>query len=324
MTAAETWLKIRRTNISSMEQLADFLQLDATLRARLLSQSPFPLNLPLHIAHKIAKNTLEDPLLRQFVPLVEEGVAVAGFTCDPVQETTYRKAPHLLKKYAARALLIPTEACGMHCRYCFRRHFAYAKGGISLDTELQMIGQDSSISEVILSGGDPLSLTNRQLKDLLVKISAIRHLKRLRFHTRMPIGIPERIDEALLSTLAECPLQVVFVLHCNHVRELDDTVLAALSRMQRIGVPVLCQSVLLKGVNDTEEALFELFETLGNHGILPYYLHQLDPVAGSAHFHVEEARGVSLMQQLQKRVSGYSLPRYVKEVSGEPHKIIIY
>ena len=324
MISTETWLKIRRTNITCIDRLADFLQLDAPLRKQLLRKSAFPLNLPLHIAHKIEKNTLDDPLLRQFVPLAEEEIAVDGFGCDPVLESNYRLSPNLLKKYAARALLIPTQACGMHCRYCFRRHFDYTAGRISLEKEVQVIAEDSSISEVILSGGDPLSLPNNQLRELLQQLETIPHLKRLRFHSRMPIGIPERIDTELVQMLSGCSLQTVFVLHSNHVKELDAKVLTSLKQLQQSGIPVLCQSVLLRGVNDTEEALFELFETLGNQGILPYYLHQLDPVSGAAHFHVDEERGIALMRELQKRLSGYSLPRYVKELPGEPHKTIIY
>lgn len=324
MMPSDNWYKIRKTNITNIDTLCDFLQLALPLRKKLLKASPFPLNLPLHIAHKIKKNTLDDPLLRQFVPLQEEDVEREGFVCDPVFETDYRLSPSLLSKYAARALLIPTQACGMHCRYCFRRHFPYAIGRDAFDKELALIAADPSLSEVILSGGDPLSLPNRRLGELVGKLEKIPHIKRLRFHSRFPIGIPERIDDGFLQIVQECSLQVVFILHCNHARELDDSVLASLKQLQKIGIPILTQSVLLKGVNDTFEALLDLFERLGNHGIIPYYLHQLDPVKGAAHFHVEEKRGIALMKELQKHLSGYALPRYVKEVSGEPHKTIVY
>lgn len=324
MRSSEVWLKIRRTNITCLDRLIDFLQLAPPLRKKLLKGSSFPLNLPLHIAHKIEKNTLDDPLLRQFVPLVEEAVETKGFGCDPVSESHYRLSPNLLSKYSTRALLITSQVCGKHCRYCFRRHFPYTSGRVTFEKELELITGDPTLSEVILSGGDPLSLPNKQLGELIGKLEKIPHIKRLRFHSRLPIGIPERIDEGFLRIVNECSLQSVFVFQCNHVKELDAKVLASMEQLQRCGIPILCQSVLLREVNDTFDALFDLFEKLGNHGIIPYYLHQLDPVAGAAHFHVDEEKGIALMQKLQKHLSGYTLPRYVKEMSGEPHKTIIY
>lgn len=324
MMSSEVWLKIRKTNITDIDKLCDFLKLAPPLRKKLLKQSPFSLNIPLHIARKIKKNTLDDPLLRQFVPLQEEDVETKGFVCDPVCESHYRLSPNLLSKYVSRALLIPTQACGIHCRYCFRRHFPYASGRDAFEKEIALIAADSSLSEVILSGGDPLSLPNSRLGELIGKLEKVPHIKRLRFHSRFPLGIPERIDEGFLKIVQECSLQVVFVLHCNHVNELDDTVIASLKQLQRCGIPLLTQSVLLKGVNDTFDVLLDLFETLGNHGMIPYYLHQLDPVKGAAHFHVDEDKGIALMKELQKHLSGYTLPRYVKEVPGEPHKTTIY
>lgn len=324
MDAPEVWLKIRKTNITDIHRLSDLLELSGPLRSRLLQAPSFPLNIPLHIAHKIKKNTLDDPLLRQFLPLQEETVETEGFTCDPVEESHYHLSPSLLSKYRGRALLITSPACGMHCRFCFRRYFPYPKGDNSFDSELKLIAADDSLSEVILSGGDPLSLSNRHLSALMARLEKIPHIKTLRFHSRMPIGIPERIDAQFLSALQKSSLQVFFVVHSNHPLELDEKVLTALRQMQQRGVSLLCQTVLLKGVNDSFETLYALFGTLARHGIIPYYLHQLDRVAGGAHFFVEESRGIALMKQLQEHLPGYALPRYVKEVPGNHFKTIIY
>ncbi len=266
------------------------------------------------------KGRLDDPLLRQFVPLQEEEIPQAGFIADPLQESAFCKTAKLLSKYSCRALLMPTAACALHCRYCFRRNFPFEKGKPAFERELELIRKESSLKEIILSGGDPLSLPNRELKDLMEALESIPHLRRLRFHTRFPVGIPERIDAALLTLFARCSLQIVFVIHCNHPHELDSDVLASLKAVQRLGIPVLAQTVLLKGVNEDFLCLQELFETLADHGIVPYYLHQLDAVAGAAHFHVPKEKGLALMQQLKENCSGYAVPRYVEEIPGALHK----
>ena len=175
----------------------------------------------------------------------------------------------------------------------------------------------------MLSGGDPLSLTNERLADLINRLSVIPHVQRLRFHTRFPIGIPERIDDGLLNILAVTRLQVYFVIHCNHANELDADIFEALKKVQRLGIPVLSQTVLLKGVNDQVSILKDLFETLSNNGIIPYYLHQLDRVRGAAHFEVDEAIGRQLIAGLSKLLPGYAIPKYVREIPGEPSKTIL-
>ena len=199
----------------------------------------------------------------------------------------------------------------MHCRYCFRRHFDYEPGEFDVPND---------INEIILSGGDPLSLSDEKLRALLEKVN-LPHIKRIRFHTRFPVGIPERIDQNFLAILDAVPQQVWFVVHINHPRELDPTVLEHLKEISRLGIPVLNQAVLLKGVNDSVEVLQELFEQLADHAITPYYLHQLDRVEGAAHF--EATNGPELMRELAKRLSGYALPRYVREETGLPHKTVI-
>lgn len=317
----DSWRQIQRENFTSLSHLADFLQLSQEQRALLISPSSFILNLPRRLADKMAKGTLDDPLVRQFVPLAQELNIVAGFVKDPVGDCSSQLTSRLLKKYAGRALLITTGACAMHCRYCFRREYDYQVSKDTFSAELELIAQDSSIREVMLSGGDPLSLSNEKLTALLKGIEAIEHVKIIRFHTRFPIGIPERLDGPFLNLVHNLKKQVYFVVHVNHPLELDDEVLLALKKLK---VPLLNQAVLLKDVNDDEETLFSLCSKLIEHGILPYYLHQLDQVVGSAHFHVDEERGRELIEYLRKNLSGYAVPKYVREIEGEFSKSPLY
>lgn len=242
---------------------------------------------------------------------------------DPVGDQSFRCGPKLLHKYQGRVLLVTTGACAMNCRFCFRQNFDYDVVDKSFEVELDQIAKDPTIFEVILSGGDPLSLPNRNLASLLKKIASIPHVRRIRFHTRFPIGIPERIDDEFLKMMESSPLQIWFILHCNHPREMDEDVIAAMTQLRKRGVNVLNQGVLLKGVNDDIETLAGLYLTLVDHGIFPYYLHQLDRVQGTAHFEVEEREGVRLMEELQKRLPGYAVPKYVREIAGQPSKTLI-
>ncbi len=317
------WRQILRQNFTRWEKLADFLELDANQRMMILAKPNFTLNLPLRLAQKIAKNTLDDPILRQFLPTVEEERQTSGFTKDPIGDVLSRKTPKLLHKYQGRALLVCTGACAMHCRYCFRQHFEYDGADNAFKEELQAIADDDSIHEIILSGGDPLSLSDSVLQKLLMALSAIPHVSRIRFHTRFPIGIPERIDEGFLSLLQETRCQIWFVIHANHPSELDEEVLNRLRLIQRLGIVILNQAVLLRGVNDNLETLKSLCEKLANHGVMPYYLHQLDPVQGAAHFEVSEMEGLHLHKTLAGELSGYAVPKYVRETAGEPGKTIL-
>lgn len=311
------WREIQRQNFTSWEKLAAFLQL-ATNGP--VIKSRFSLNLPLRLAQKIKKRDWDDPILKQFLPHRLEMVKNPEFTDDPVGDQHSQQSEKLLKKYQGRALLICTSSCAMHCRYCFRQNFPYETQG-GFDDELRLIEQDASLTEIILSGGDPLSLADRVLEELLHRLDQISHLKRVRFHTRFPIGIPERIDTPFLEILANRRLQVIFVIHCNHPQELDDDVAKALKKIQCLGIPVLNQAVLLQGVNDSVEVLKELCEKLADAGVLPYYLHQLDKVQGAAHFEVDEQKGQALIDELTTLLSGYAVPKYVKEVSGHPSKL---
>lgn len=314
------WKTILKSNFTSIEELADFLELKSDDRKLLLKNPRFILNVPFRLASKMQKGTLDDPLARQFLPHVHEQSEESGYLLDPNQEQFHHLTPKMLKKYNGRVLLLPTSACAMHCRYCFRQNFPYDVSDKSLEREFEQIRADPSIFEVILSGGDPLSLSDQNLSALLESLDNIPHVRLIRFHTRFPIGIPERLDAALLAILQKVSKQVIFVLHINHPKELDKDVVMALKPIKALGIPILCQSVLLKGVNDSEEVLASLYTTLIENGIIPYYLHQLDHVKGAQSFEVDESKGHALIDALQKRLPGYAVPRYVKEISGQASK----
>lgn len=315
------WRIIQKDNFTLLNPLISFLELEEKKAVHLINRPAFPLNLPRRLAEKIAKNSLDDPILKQFVPLAEETQKREEFSLDPVHDQEFRKEKKLLKKYEGRALLISTSACAMHCRYCFRQHFDYETEA-GFEKELEYLRQDPTINEVILSGGDPLSLGNDRLKQLIDTLETIPHLKILRFHSRFPIGIPERIDEGFLKILASTRLQVIFVVHCNHAQELDEEILSSLKKIRYLGIPILNQSVLLKGINDSFDVLKALCTLLIENGMIPYYLHQLDQVAGAGHFEVSPATGIALIEQLRASLPGFAVPRYVKEIANEKNKTL--
>jgi EF-P beta-lysylation protein EpmB len=232
----------------------------------------------------------------------------------------------MLQKYQGRALLVTTGACAVHCRYCFRRHFPYADSNplaSQWQQTIEQIQHDQSINEVILSGGDPLSLSDDKLSRLVEDLSAIPHLKRLRIHTRLPVVLPERIDERLLAWLQRCPLKVVMVIHANHANEIDNEAEQALASLQKAGCQLLNQAVLLKGVNDSAAALVALSERLSEVDVMPYYLHLLDKVAGAQHFDVPEQEALELIAAIRTQLPGYLVPRLVREIQGEASKTVI-
>jgi EF-P beta-lysylation protein EpmB len=264
-----------------------------------------------------------DPLLRQVLPLKAEQLPVEGFGPDPVGDRPATRVPGLVQKYAGRALLMVHGACAIHCRYCFRRHYPYADLGASnprLRGAVDAIAADSSLTEVILSGGDPLLLDDGPLGALLRRLDAIPHLRRLRIHSRLPVVLPERVTEGLCLAVGGMRLSPVVVIHANHPQELGPDTASALGRLRGAGVTLLNQSVLLGGVNDRVDTLGELSERLFAQGVLPYYLHQLDPVQGAAHFQVPDTNALALLEGLRVHLPGYLVPRLVREVSGEAFK----
>jgi EF-P beta-lysylation protein EpmB len=292
-------------------------------RARLAARQ-FPLFVPRGYLARMRPGDAADPLLRQVLPLAEELVEVPGFVADPVGDAAAARQPGLLHKYAGRVLLITTGTCAVHCRYCFRRHYPYVETPRSLDDwrpALDEIAADDSVHEVILSGGDPLTIVDATLAELIDELAAIDQLRRLRVHTRLPIVIPERVTDSLIEMLRGSRLTPIVVVHANHANELDAHVAVALAKLADAGIVLLNQSVLLAGVNDTVEAQAELCERLVDLRVLPYYLHQLDRVAGAAHFEVPIVSGQRIIDELRSRLPGYVVPRYVQEIVGANSKI---
>jgi EF-P beta-lysylation protein EpmB len=286
----------------------------------------FPLRVPRGFVARMRRGDPRDPLLLQVLPLGVELDEVRGYRADPVGDLAARAGRGLLHKYSGRALLVTTGACAIHCRYCFRRHFPYEQENASRDAfgpALDVIRADASLREVLLSGGDPLTLSDRRLAALFDELQAIPHVQRVRLHSRLPIVLPERIDDGFLAAWSRLRLQKVMVVHANHAREIDASVRAAVAALRDIGTTVLNQSVLLGGINDRAEDLVELSETLFDAGVLPYYLHVLDPVAGAAHFDLplETARG--LVADVASRLPGYLVPRLVREDPGAPAKTMV-
>jgi len=284
----------------------------------------FPLRVPRGFVARMRYGDPNDPLLRQVLPLAAELEPVSGFSCDPVGDHAALIAPGVLHKYQGRVLLTATGACAVHCRYCFRRHFPYEQANASADGwqgALAAIAADSSITEVILSGGDPLTLSDRRLTDFIQQLARLPHVSRLRLHSRLPVVLPARITPSLCDLLAATRLRIVMVIHANHAQELDASVREACARLSDCGFLLLNQSVLLRGVNDNVEALAELSEALFAARVLPYYLHQLDRVQGAAHFEVSDERALALRAQLNARLPGYLMPRLVKETAGAPAKM---
>lgn len=317
------WKQVQKNNFTSIERLAEFLQLSEINRSILIKRKDFPLNVPLRLAEKMQKNTLSDPLFKQYVVTSSELIANQGYSQDPVQDKQFCKTPKLLQKYRGRALLICTQACAMHCRFCFRQNFPYAPLQSKFNREIAYIAEDPTITEVILSGGDPLSLPDHYLSDLCHQLACIPHVQIIRFHTRFLIGIPERITDGLLSSLPK-NTQMYFVIHINHPLELDADVINACKALKNRGIQLLSQTVLLNGINDNTATLQELFFGLVGTGIIPYYLHQLDPIVGAGHFFVEKEKGIHLIKELQKCLPGYAVPKYVEEIPGQFHKTIIF
>ena len=321
------WPQALADAVREPEVLLDRLRLPEALRepAR-RAAGLFPLLVPESYLRRMRIGDPADPLLRQVLPLNEEFAEAAGFTTDALHEAGARRAPGLLQKYAGRALLIATGTCAVHCRYCFRRHYPYGEEPRRWEDwqpALDAIASDPSLREILLSGGDPLVLSDRRLAMLCEALDAIPHVTRLRIHTRLPIVLPERITPefpALLSRLRVTPIVVV---HANHPAEVVADCADSLRRLVQAGITVLNQTVLLRGVNDDADVLIELSERLINLGVMPYYLHQLDRVRGTAHFEVSEETGKAIVAEMRRRLPGYAVPQYVRETPGDDSKLPI-
>jgi len=291
---------------------------------RLWAREPdFPTFVPLEFLRRIEIGNPDDPLLRQVLDVPAERESEPGFVADPVGDLEALSAPGLIHKYHGRALIVSTGACGVHCRYCFRREFPYSQTGSTAQSwkpAIDYLGQRSEIEEVLLSGGDPLTLVDEKLFALIEQLESVPHLRRLRIHSRMPVVIPQRLTPELVARLRQSRLTTWMVIHANHPRELDQQVLDHLSMLLDAGIPVLNQAVLLQGVNDHAETLIDLSRVLVDHRIQPYYLHQLDRVRGAAHFEVPIERGLQLVEAMRAVLPGYAVPTYVREEAGRDGK----
>jgi L-lysine 2,3-aminomutase len=327
-TLDSDWKAQLRDAVTSPTELLSLLGLDeSSVGATLQACHDFPLLVPRSFISRMQPGDPSDPLLRQVLPVGAELLAEPGYSEDPVGETgTANTHPGIIQKYQGRVLLILAGGCAVNCRYCFRRHFPYGDNQNSSGEWLQAldtISQDDTISEVILSGGDPLLVSDRQLAELIDQIATIPHVRRLRVHTRLPIVIPQRVTQGLLDALTQTRLKTAVVIHSNHGKEINEEVKVAMKALRDNGIALLNQAVLLAGVNDSPEALADLSEKLFDAGVLPYYLHLLDKVRGAAHFDVDEQRAVELHRAITALLPGYLVPKLVREDAGASSKTMI-
>jgi len=355
ITSTTTQVPLQAWQIALAESVTDLSELCQLLKLPVGFCSPeavaaYPLLVTRSFLSRIEIANPLDPLLLQILPRKEELEVVPGFTIDPLEEMAcvqhFEALPGImsdkknsvlpiqtpcLQKYEGRVLVLATNECASHCRFCFRRHFSRKKENKTGPIQFSELKSSlkSPIREVILSGGDPLMLPDEELERTLYYMKDSGRGNRVRIHTRLPVMIPERITGALIDLLRNYYITsngnvVYVVLHINHPNELDDDVATAISRLIDAGIPVLSQSVLLKQVNDDFGTIFQLFEKIIGLRIIPYYLHQLDHVAGTSHFYVLEEHGATLMDQLRAALPGYAVPRYVREVVGEKNKVVIH
>lgn len=311
--------------ITSIDELLEILELQS-LRSEVYVPKHFELRVPRAFVAKMTVGDRDDPLLRQVLPNHKEQVAVAGYVADPLAENAHNPVKGVLHKYQSRLLLTITGACAIHCRYCFRQHFDYSANMPTASAKQDIIDYISAhpeINEVILSGGDPLNVTNRRLFAWLDTLEAIGQLTTIRTHTRLPLVIPARLDDALLERLAQSRCQIVMVIHGNHANEIDALTAEYLQRARAAGITLLNQAVLLKGINDSVSAQTALSQRLFAAGVLPYYLHVLDKVAGAAHFDSDEEFAIELYWSLLAKLPGYLVPKLVRELPNEPFKVPI-
>ena len=322
---AGVWKRHLADAVTDPEELLRILGLDDRPPSKTPSAARrFPLRVPRGFVGRMRKGDPHDPLLRQVLPLANEDLPSEGFTTDPVNELSMPRLGGVLHKYCGRALVVVTGVCAVHCRYCFRRHFPYSElelGDGGLEAAFTRIAADPEITELILSGGDPLLASDARLAEIARGVAVVPHLRRLRIHTRLPIVVPQRVDGPLMSWIGGLNVPLVVVVHVNHANEIDDDVRRALAALASAGVTLLNQAVLLRGINDSVDSQVDLSEALFGAGVLPYYLHMLDRVDGAAHFEVPEEEARGLYKDLLARLPGYLVPRLVREVPGAPSKV---
>ncbi len=318
------WKDSLQQVVRNVSELLEILKIDPA-HTPFDCDPQFPLRVPREFVAKMREGDINDPLLRQVLPLNTENEARTDYTFDPLQEPANSPLPGILHKFSGRVLFTLTKACAVHCRYCFRRHFPYEEhtpNRAEWLKNLAYIQADPSIREVILSGGDPLCLSDEWLATLIQALADIPQVQILRIHTRFPVMIPHRITTGLIQAL-KSRLSLVWVFHINHPYEIDGTFIKALAPLKTLGWTLLNQSVLLRGVNDEASVLIDLSHRLFEAGILPYYIHLLDRVQGTHHFDIPLKRALALKSAQQAALPGYLFPRWARETPGYPHKLLL-
>ena len=312
-----------KINTHSLKLLYHTGNTDLALREKIYSPSKFGVRVPRPFLSRIRRKAPDDPLLRQVLPTRDEQHITKNCHLDPVKERAANKLPGLIHKYPNRVLLIASSECPIHCRYCFRRHFAYEENTLihNLPRTIDYIHNNKHINEVILSGGDPLSLRDVEFFSLCEKIESIDHIHRIRIHTRYPVAVPKRLGKTWIAWSKNRTKQYILVTHINHPQEIDEEVRTVFTNLRHL--TLLNQTVLLKGVNDNAKTLAQLSETCFQCGILPYYLHLLDPVQGGAHFRVGKKSACKIMRKLNTLLPGYLVPKLVRDEGNTLAKTVI-
>lgn len=319
------WQQALSEALTDPKELVQLLpHLKGQLQAIQAANDDFKLLIPRNYLAKIDPCDPNDPLLKQVLPAASELTPTPGYTRDPLLEQKANPIPGLLHKYPSRVLLTVTNACAVNCRYCFRRHFAYAENRVDLEAIIHYLKAHPEVNEVILSGGDPLIAKDNYLARLNQALDSITHIRRLRIHSRLPVMLPSRLNQDLLSWFTSGKRQAILVLHCNHPNELDTNLQQALTPLRKAGVTLLNQTVLLKGINDSADTLTKLNEKLFDYGVLPYYLHCLDKIAGAAHFDLPLEQAQAIYAELQTRLPGFLIPKLVREEAGKLHKSLCH
>jgi len=324
--AMPSWQKELANAVKNPLQLLQLLEIKPEkMGLSELARKNFPMLVPMPFVRKMKKGDILDPLLQQVLPITNEDKLVEGYSLDPLGEHQ-NGIQGLLHKYKSRVLLILKTGCAVNCRYCFRRHFPYQDNNLNkqqFSEVLKYVKQHPEVNEVILSGGDPLMSKDDFLQFIVSELDKLPQLKRLRFHTRLPVVIPQRITDELCLILKSSRLKVIFIVHINHANEIDVLFKKAINKLHQAGVQLLNQSVLLKGINDTGQALVALSEALNEANILPYYLFLLDKVQGAQHFDLTTEKAQKLMQQISSELPGYLVPKLSREIAGEKSKTLI-
>jgi EF-P beta-lysylation protein EpmB len=322
-TQNRDWKLVVSESFRDLDGLLNYCEIEP-LHAEPLSSRKFALRVTRYFASLIEKGNALDPLLLQVLPVAQELQRVAGYSKDAVGDSLSMAVPGLIHKYHGRVLLTMTGACAIHCRYCFRRHFPYAEASVDYSIDgrvMEYLAENTDLNEVILSGGDPLMLSDQKLTGLISNLNRVSHIRTLRIHSRLLSVLPERVNQALLETLRQFNGQVVFVTHINHPNEISEPNQATFQLLSQHGYRLFNQSVLLRQVNDNPQTLADLSNKLFESHIVPYYLHCLDKVEGAAHFDVSRQESCRIYTQLRSRLPGYLLPVMVEEIPGRASKM---